>query len=377
MKIAFYAPVKPPDHHIPSGDRLIAQNIVKALQIGGASVELASRYIAYSKCDSDKILQEKKQGALEEVEKTIAQFSNDPPNLFLTYHPYCKAPDWIGPAVAAALNIPYVTIEAAHTGQGFENGGDRWKNWRMEAQTEFSKADLHLCFKPSDKDYLLKTLRTKTPVDDISIFIDTDSAGISKSISYPSHWRPNTPVIYTAAMMRPGKKTENFRIIADTLKPLQALNWNLVIAGSGPEEAVVKKLFSSFSQDRILFTGGLEHDEVLAHLSKADLFFWPGWKEPIGMVYLEAQSQGVPVIALKSMGVPLVVKHGVSGLLAPEDDTNALSENLVTLLSHPILRNDMGKTAKDYVQTHHSMEAASADLMGKLQNLIASHRQNL
>lgn len=373
MKVAFYAPVKPPDHYIPSGDRLIAQNIVKALQMGGADVDLASRYIAYSKRDSDQILEERKNGALNEVEKVVARFSSDPPDLFLTYHPYCKAPDWIGPRVASKFNIPYVTVEAAHTGQGFENGGDRWKSWREEAQAEFSTADLHLCFKPTDKSYLLKTLGPDTPVDDIPIFIDTNAEANPKSIAHPPHWRPNTPVLFTAAMMRPGKKTENFKIIADALKPLQALNWNLVVAGSGPEEAAVKELFSSFSQDRILFTGGLEHEEVLAHLSKADVFFWPGWKEPIGMVYLEAQSQSVPVIASKSMGVPLVVKHGVSGLLAPEGDTSALTENLATLLSHPALRNDLSQSAKNYVQANHSLEAASKDLMDKLQRLIGTH----
>ena len=376
MKVAFYAPVKPPDHPIPSGDRLIGQNIIKALKMGGADVDVASRYISYSKRDSDDILTEKKRRALEETNRIIDQYSTSPPDLFLTYHPYCKAPDWIGPGVTEAFQIPYVTVEAAHTGQGFENGGDRWKNWRNEAQTEFSKADLHLCFKPTDKDYLREKLGPDTPVDDIPIFIDTEFQK-PLSISHPSHWRPNVPVIFTAAMMRPGKKTENFKIIAEALKPLQALNWNLIIAGSGPEEHKVKELFSSFFKDRIMFTGGLEHSEVMAHLSKVDVFLWPGWKEPIGMVYLEAQSQGVPVIASESMGVPLVVKHGVSGLLSPEGNTKALSENLTTLLSHPILRADLAKTAKEYVQTQHSLEAASRDLMFKLKSAMKTYHKNL
>ncbi len=372
MKIAFYAPVKPPDHHIPSGDRLIGQNIVKALELSGADVTVASRYISYSKRNSDEVLERKKEGALERVDRIVERLSNSSPDLFLTYHPYCKAPDWIGPRVAAAFEIPYVTIEAAHTGQGFENGGDQWKKWRDEAQSEFKKADLHLCFKPTDKDYLLHALGPDTPVDDIPIFIDTSADANAQPVAHPTHWRPNVPVIFTAAMMRPGKKTENFKIIADALKPLQALNWNLVIAGSGPEEAVVRELFAPFAADRILFTGGIEHEDVMAHLAKADVFFWPGWKEPIGMVYLEAQSQGVPVVASKSMGVPLVVKHGVSGLLTPEDDTKELSENLSKLLSHPVLRKDLSQSARDYVRAHHSIEAASRELMSKLQAVLTS-----
>ena len=37
------------------------------------------------------------------------------PNVWLTYHLYHKAPDWLGPAVAGALNIPYVIVEASHS----------------------------------------------------------------------------------------------------------------------------------------------------------------------------------------------------------------------------------------------------------------------
>ena len=44
---------------------------------------------------------------------------------------------------------------------------------------------------------------------------------------------------------------------------------------------------------------------------------WPGYREPIGMVYLEAGAVGVPVVALASMGVPMVVRDGETGILAP------------------------------------------------------------
>ncbi|MEM7290962.1 MAG: hypothetical protein AAF412_11450, partial [Pseudomonadota bacterium] len=128
MRIAFFAPIKPPDHPIPSGDRLIAQNLFKAMELGGHRVELASRYICYSKRHAAEILEERKSGALAEAETIIERYSRlapeDQPQVWLTYHPYCKAPDWIGPRVSAKLGIPYVTIEAARTGQGDET--DPW-----------------------------------------------------------------------------------------------------------------------------------------------------------------------------------------------------------------------------------------------------------
>ncbi len=43
MRIAFYAPLKPPDHPVPSGDRRMARLLVEALRRAGHRVELASR----------------------------------------------------------------------------------------------------------------------------------------------------------------------------------------------------------------------------------------------------------------------------------------------------------------------------------------------
>ena len=44
MQIAFYAPLKPPDHPVPSGDRRVAQLLWQALQMGGHEPVLASRF---------------------------------------------------------------------------------------------------------------------------------------------------------------------------------------------------------------------------------------------------------------------------------------------------------------------------------------------
>ena len=43
MRVAFYAPLKAPDHPVPSGDRTIARLLIAALRRGGAEVEIASR----------------------------------------------------------------------------------------------------------------------------------------------------------------------------------------------------------------------------------------------------------------------------------------------------------------------------------------------
>ncbi len=368
MRIAFYAPIKPPDHHIPSGDRLIAGNLIKALKLADFEVELASRYIAYSKRSDGEILQQKKIGALQEAADLIAKYQalspDARPQIWITYHPYCKAPDWIGPTVAHALEIPYVTIEACKTGQG-----DQWLPWRAEAQAGIKLADLHLWFKPTDYQYLSELLGSTKQLCAIPPFIDLEKLQDSEAVELPKEWNPETPVIVTVGMMRKGKKDHNFTLMAEILKDMQDVPWNMVIVGGGPEEDAVRTAFSAISAERLFWCGQVPSSDVSGYMKASDVFIWPGWKEPIGMVYLEAASSGLPIVAFDNMGVPLVVSHEKTGLLAPLDDLGQFRVYLKTLLENPKMRREMGTAAKLFVQDERSINAAVSKLKSCLAGL--------
>ena len=360
-RIAFFAPIKPPDHPIPSGDRLIAQNLVKALKVGGHKVDLASRYICYSKRHAPEILAERKSGALKEaqnlVDAYLAQDKENRPELWITYHPYCKAPDWIGPVVSAALDIPYITLEAARTGQGGDE--DPWQLWRAEAQQGIRQANMHLVFKPSDRTYLTELLGTDEKLRDLPTFVDLESLSGDDVHVRPISWDELTPVLITTGMMRKGKKDKNFYMLAEILSGLVEVDWKLIVVGGGPEEKPIRTAFNRIPDERMHWTGQVEHKDVLKWMRASDVFIWPGWKEPIGMVYLEAEAQGIPVLAYESMGVPLVVSQGETGLLAKEGDVEAMRSNIVTLLSDENLRDKMGEAAREKVAKSHSLQAAS------------------
>ncbi len=357
MRIAFYAPIKPPDHPIPSGDRLIAGNLIVAMKLAGFDVQLASRYIAYSKRSNEEVLIKRKTGALEEATALIAEYHsmplNERPELWVTYHPYCKAPDWIGPIVANALTIPYVTIEAAKTGQG-----GQWLAWRQEAQAGIKLADRHIWFKPTDRDYLTELLGGDENLCHLPPFIDLDDIKKMQPAQLPKHWDGDIPVLITVGMMRKGKKDRNFYLLADLLKDMQDIPWNLIIVGGGPEEPAIKQAFSTISPQRIHWCGQVPSKEVAGWMRAADIFTWPGWKEPIGMVYLEAAAQALPTVAFDNMGVPLVVRHGETGLLAPLGDLPAYRRSLLKLLLDKNLTSQMGAKARDFVVASRSMNNA-------------------
>src|SRR3984957_6727288 len=130
MRIAFYAPLKPPDHATPSGDRRIARLLLDALRLAGHEPFLASHLRSF-----DPI--------------------GPAPELWLTYHLYYKAPDWLGPAVAAALDIPYVVAEASFAAK---RAGGPWDKGHRAVGAALRQADRVIGLNRADREGVLPLL---------------------------------------------------------------------------------------------------------------------------------------------------------------------------------------------------------------------------
>ena len=117
MHVAFYAPLKAPDHPVPSGDRRVAALLMEAIGLAGHRVSLADRLRSRDPA-GDPVRQARlARIGLVRAERLVRRYrAGTPearPDLWFTYHLYYKAPDWIGPRVAEALDIPYVVAEAS------------------------------------------------------------------------------------------------------------------------------------------------------------------------------------------------------------------------------------------------------------------------
>src|SRR5437660_10875531 len=109
-RIAFYAPLKPPDHPVPSGERRVARLLLDALRLAGHQPFVASRLRTYDGRGDPERQQRLAAIGRRGAERLLRCWRRDPekaPELWLTYHLYYKAPDWLGPAVSKALGIPY------------------------------------------------------------------------------------------------------------------------------------------------------------------------------------------------------------------------------------------------------------------------------
>ena len=94
-------------------------------------------------------------------------------------------------------------------------------------------------------------------------------------------------------------------------------------------------------EETVRFLG--QRPDLPALLEAADIFCLPSTMEPFGLVYVEAMRASLPVVALRSGGVPEIVIEGVTGLLSYPGDVEALTANLRRLISEPETRTRLGR----------------------------------
>lgn len=100
-------------------------------------------------------------------------------------------------------------------------------------------------------------------------------------------------------------------------------NATLDIIGKGPEEGKIKKLAEGELEGALNFYGFMPKEELIKFYRRNDIFIMPSKRETFGLVYIEALSQGLPIIYTKNEGVYGYFKEGEAGYAV---DCNNVSE---------------------------------------------------
>lgn len=98
------------------------------------------------------------------------------------------------------------------------------------------------------------------------------------------------------------------------------------------------------------FRGPQPQDVLPDYYAAADLCLMPSRHESFGMVALEAMACGVPVVASRVGGLTVTVQDGVSGLLVPEGDVDALAGGITALLADEGRRRALGRQATEWAR---------------------------
>jgi len=355
MTVAFYAPLKPPDHPVPSGDRAMARALMAALALGGLAVTLASDLRIYDG-QGDAQRQDALQSAAEaEVARVLASQQARRWRVWLTYHNYYKAPDLIGPPVARALGIPYLQVESTRARKRLTGP---WARFATAAEAASDAA--HTIFYLTQRD--AETLRRDAPPGQTLRHLPPFLARTDLPAASTGHG----PML-SVGMMRTGDKLASYALIAQTLAALPAgLDWTLDIAGDGPARSDVDTLMAPFG-NRVTLLGALDAQALAARYGHASLLLWPGVNEAFGLTYLEAQAAGVPVIAQDRPGVRDVVTGPLIGI---GGGAEAMAARITTLLTDAKVRRDAGRQARQVIAERHLLNVAARTLEQTVETLI-------
>jgi len=143
----------------------------------------------------------------------------------------------------------------------------------------------------------------------------------------------------------------------------KSINWELVIAGDGPENANLKSQISNLKmEDRIKLVGRVKNSDIPDLLSTADLFVRLSRKEGFGVSFLEAMAAGVPIIATSVGGIPDFVLDGKTGMLVAPDHPYEAAQSMKRVLEDPELRGRLTRNARTLVKNRYNWDTIADEV---------------
>lgn len=152
----------------------------------------------------------------------------------------------------------------------------------------------------------------------------------------------------------------------------RGIDATLVIAGShtfsdGRKTHYIEELRKQAPRlgDRVRFLGHVSRGEIHRYFLMSDVLAFPSiWQEPFGMVILEAQAAGLPVIAFDQGGPSEIIRHGKNGVLVSKEEGAAgFADALAQCLSDSTMREVLGREARWSVEERFTWSSMAENLL--------------
>jgi rhamnosyl/mannosyltransferase len=141
-----------------------------------------------------------------------------------------------------------------------------------------------------------------------------------------------------------------YKGLDNLIRALPGIPARLLVVGAGPMEKEWKALArDTGASDKIAWLGEVPDADLPALYHLADLFVLPAShsSEAFGLVQVEAMAAGLPIVCTElGTGTSYVNQHGVTGLVVPPADADALRDAVNRLIADPELRRSMGAAAR-------------------------------
>lgn len=150
----------------------------------------------------------------------------------------------------------------------------------------------------------------------------------------------------------------------------------LKIVGNGPEFDNLNQLAMKLNISHITeFVGAIPNEEVPKYLSEFDVYCAFSHSESFGVAILEASACQVPVIVSNVGGLPEVVLDGETGFVVNHLEIDEVTKKLLTLVTNPTIREDMGQKGRKFVKEHYEWKKNVLQMEKVYENVIEKHKK--
>ena len=190
-------------------------------------------------------------------------------------------------------------------------------------------------------------------------------------------WLPHdAPIVGNVAALVP-HKGQRYLIEAASTVVQRVPDARFVIAGEGELRAALERQIKERRLEKHVLLAGFRPDVLSLHKS-FDIFVLSSTTEGLGTSLLDAMACARPIVATTAGGIPEVVEDGVTGLLVPPKDPDALARALVTLLKDAGLREKLGAAGLARVRDRYTAERMVQDTLGVYQRVaLHPHHEEL
>lgn len=180
-----------------------------------------------------------------------------------------------------------------------------------------------------------------------------------------THFQPDPEIAREDVVLFVGRLAESkgCEHLLEAMKELQRVrpSARLVVIGDGPARRALEEQAAQVRL-QVTFLGAQPLDSVRGWMQKSRLLCLPaitaraGNTEALGLVLVEAQACGTPVVATRSGGIPEAVVDGDTGLLVEPSDVIGLARALRALSDDASLWHRMSREASTWVRSHFDID---------------------
>ena len=192
-------------------------------------------------------------------------------------------------------------------------------------------------------------------------------------------YRPRVPLRPRILSTRNFEPIYNVACVLRAFARVQAAypDASLTLVGSGSQEPALRALASELALRHVRFAGSVAPGDIHRYYADADIYVQAPSIDNMPLSVLEAFASGLPVVSTRVGGVPAILTDGVHGLLAPDNDADAIAAQVIRLLEEPALARQLAAAARetcdvyDWRRVRQGWLAAYRQLGGRLRASMA------